>query len=390
MKVMVAGGGTGGHLFPGLAVANALKARRPDLEICFVGTENGIEARVIPPSPYRLFTVPVYGLVGKGLISTLFALTLLPAAWQAARRILSEQRPDLVIGVGGFASAPILFSAGMRGIPRVILEQNAVPGVTNRIFAPQADRVFLAFEAARERFKPNADGNRNQISCPGNPIRAELLTAANAVASAPESDAPHLLIFGGSRGASAINDNLVQAAPRLFERVPGLTVTHQTGTVEATEVRKSYDRMGDDIAARVTVLPFIDDMGAEYARASLVVCRAGATTLAELTALGKPSVLIPYPHAAHDHQTANARALEESGAAVLLPQSSMEIDENELDDGSRLNPLIDTLSGLLTDPARRAAMADAARRLGRPDATEKIADACLELLEPSPTATGET
>jgi len=379
VRILITGGGTGGHLFPGLAVANALAERVPDAHIAFVGTERGIEARVIPQSPFKLFTIPVYGLVGRGLLRRLLALTLLPAAWQSARQILSEYQPDLIIGVGGYAAAPILFSAGIRRIPRVIMEQNAVPGVTNRIFGPQANRVFLAFEAAREHFKTGPDGTRDHISCPGNPVRAELLRADKIDADA---DHPNLLVFGGSQGASAINDAVLQAAPRLFKNIPGLTITHQTGRVEHTDILNGYERLGEDIAARVSSAPFIDDMATAYARATLVLCRAGATTTAELTALGKPAVLIPYPHAAHDHQTENARALADAGAAIHLPQSTMEIDENDLDDGSRLDGLIDTLTGLMGDSERLAAMADAALSLGRPNATKDIVDACLALLDP--------
>lgn len=368
--MLVAGGGTGGHLFPGLAVADALAARAPGAAIAFAGTERGLEFKVIPRTAYRLYTVPVYGLVGKGLWRRVLALTLLPAALQAASRILGEFRPDLVIGVGGYASAPLLFAAGIRRIPRVILEQNAVPGLTNRIFGPQVERVFLAFEAARERFKPNARGNRDHISCPGNPVRAQLL-AATPVA---DPAAPHLLVFGGSQGAAAINDAMLAGAPALFRALPGLTVTHQTGRVEHTQVQNAYAAMGGAVASRVTVLPFIDDMAAAYARATLVLCRAGATSTAELTALGKPAVLVPYPHAAHGHQAANARALADAGAAVHLDQADLS--------GSFL---VATVTGLLGERGRLDAMATAARALGRPDAAGAIADACLSLIAAEPT-----
>jgi len=353
----VAGGGTGGHLFPGLAVAEAFRAAVPGLEVAFAGTVHGLEARVVPRHGYRLFTLPVAGLVGKGLMRRLLGLALIPAALIAATRVLKEFAPDLVVGVGGYASAPVLFMAGIRRVPRVILEQNAVPGVTNRIFGPHADRVFLAFEEAAAAFKGGA------FSCPGNPVREGLLSAPPR---AP-ADGPHLLVFGGSQGARAINDAMLAAAPGLLSQVPGLTLTHQTGAADLDRVRAAYAPHG----GRAEALAFIDDMGAAYSRADLVVCRAGATTVAELTALGKPSVLIPYPHAAHDHQSANARLLAAREAAVLLPQAEL--------DGDRL---AGTVHDLLKNPAGLATMGAAAKAAGRPEAARRIVAECLELLSP--------
>jgi UDP-N-acetylglucosamine--N-acetylmuramyl-(pentapeptide) pyrophosphoryl-undecaprenol N-acetylglucosamine transferase len=356
--VLVAGGGTGGHLFPGLAVAAAFADAVPGAEVAFAGTARGLEARVVPQRGHRLFTLPILGLVGKGVLRRLTGLAILPSALAAAASVLREFRPDLVVGVGGYASAPVLFMAGLLRVPRVILEQNAVPGVTNRIFGPQVARVFLTFDAARTRFKGGT------FLCPGNPVRAELLGAKR---DRPLGAPPHLLVFGGSQGARALNDAMLDAAPHLLAEVPGLTLTHQTGAADLERVQAANDKLGE----RATATAFIDAMGAAYAAADLVVCRAGATTVAELTALGLPSVLVPYPHAAHDHQTANARLLAGAGAAVLLPQA-------ELSGGS----LFATVHDLLQNRGRLATMGAAAKALGRPDAARDIVAECLRLLPP--------
>lgn len=352
----MAGGGTGGHLFPGLAVAAAFAEAVSGTQVAFAGTARGLEARVVPQRGYRLFTLPVMGLVGKGVLRRLLGLAVLPSALAAAAAVLREFRPDLVVGVGGYASAPVLFVAGLFRVPRVILEQNAVPGVTNRIFGPHVARVFLTFDAARARFKGGT------FACPGNPVRAELLSAGrDKAADAP----PHLLVFGGSQGARALNDAMLEAAPRLLADTPGLTITHQTGHADLERVRAAYEPLG----RRATAVAFIDAMGEAYAAADLVVCRAGATTVAELTALGLPSVLVPYPHAAHDHQSANARLLAEAGAAVLLPQT-------ELSGATLLKAAHD----LLQNRGRLATMGAAAKALGRPDAAREIVAECLRLL----------
>ncbi|MDH4229884.1 MAG: undecaprenyldiphospho-muramoylpentapeptide beta-N-acetylglucosaminyltransferase [Nitrospirota bacterium] len=354
MNVLIAGGGTGGHLFPGLAVAAAFRDSVPQAQVAFAGTAHGLEARVVPKHGYHLYVLPVMGMIRVGLVRRLLALAVLPSAFAAAWRIVSEFRPDLVVGVGGYASAPILFVAGLRRIPRVIMEQNAIPGVTNRVFGPSVDRVFLAFDAARTHFR----GGRFSVA--GNPVRAELLRAPLKAAT----DAPHLLVFGGSQGAQAINGALVDALDALFEALPGLTVTLQTGERDQGRMESAVRRYGE----RVRVLAFIDDMGAAYARADVVIARAGATSLAEITALGKPSILIPYPHATHDHQRANALALADANAAILLEQKDLTPER-----------LAATVTPLLRDAAARATMAKAALALGRPDAAARIVGECLEI-----------
>ncbi len=356
--MLIAGGGTGGHLFPGMAVADTFMRTVPDATVGFVGTERGIEARVIPQTDYPFFTVPILGLVGKGLINRLRAIAAIPSALAAASAILRNFSPDLVVGVGGYASAPILFMAGLRRTPRVILEQNAVPGVTNRLFGPGVARVFLTFKEAESAFRGG------HFLCPGNPVRRDVIESAKQ-AGEKKKKRPGLLVFGGSQGAQAINDALLAALPDLLEKMPDLTVTLQTGTGDFERVAEALG----PFKKNVTVQPFIEDMGDAYAAADLVVCRAGATTTAELTALGKPSVLIPYPHAAHDHQTANARAMEASGASLLLPQSQLSG-----------NKMTETVHSLLNNPDRLATMGDSARRLGRPQAAGDIVTECLRLV----------
>ncbi|MDH5525926.1 MAG: undecaprenyldiphospho-muramoylpentapeptide beta-N-acetylglucosaminyltransferase [Nitrospirota bacterium] len=356
MKVLIAGGGTGGHLFPGLAVAAAFRAQVPDCEVAFAGTAHGLEAQVVPKHGYTLHVLPVMGMIKVGLVRRLLALAVLPSALAAGWRILTEFRPDLVIGVGGYASAPVLFAAGLRRIPRVIMEQNAIPGVTNRIFGPGVDRVFLSFEAARDHFKGGT------FSVAGNPVRGELLDAA---VPRPENAPPHLLVFGGSQGAQAINNAVIDAIEPMLAAVPDLTVTLQTGDHDHSRVAAELRRH----AARVEVLRFIDHMGAAYAAADLVVARAGATSLAEITALGKPSILIPYPHATHDHQRANAVTLVEAGAAVMIEQKELTPER-----------LAETATSLLQNRSQMATMEKASRGLGRPGAAEEIVAECLQLV----------
>lgn len=341
-----------------MAVADTFMRIVPDTTVGFVGTERGIESSVIPKTDYPFFTVPVLGLVGKGLMARLRALATIPSALAAASAILRNFSPDLVVGVGGYASAPILLMAGIRRIPKVILEQNAIPGVTNRLFGPGADRVFLTFREAEAAFKGG------QFLCPGNPVRNNIIETAGQVGK-KKNGGPGLLVFGGSQGAQAINDALLAALPELLEKMPDLRVTLQTGTADFERVENA----AKPFKKNVTVQPFIEDMGTAYAGADLVVCRAGATTTAELTALGKPSVLIPFPHAAHDHQTANARAMEASGASILLPQTQLSG-----------NKLTETVQSLLNNPERLATMEDSARRLGRPQAAEEIVNECLRLV----------
>jgi UDP-N-acetylglucosamine--N-acetylmuramyl-(pentapeptide) pyrophosphoryl-undecaprenol N-acetylglucosamine transferase len=361
IRVVIAGGGTGGHLFPGIAVARELLRRRPDARITFAGTARGIEARVIPREGFELDLLRSAGLKGTSIEARMRGLLLLPLSAIDAWSILSRRSPDLVIGVGGYSSGPVVLLAALRRIPTLLLEQNAVPGLTNRLLAHAVSAAAVTFDSTAGYF-----GRRAIVA--GNPVRPEFLSESNR--PAPRAPGPpRILIFGGSQGAHAINVAMVEAAPQLALHPGGLAITHQTGERDLELVRDGYRRAG--IEARVE--PFLFAMDREINAADVVVCRAGATTIAELTAAGRAAVLVPLPTAADDHQRRNADVLAAAGAAEI-------VDQNDLS-GDRLAARIIALVG---DPERLAAMAAAARRLARPDAARVIADKALELVVTRP------
>ena len=351
LRVIVAGGGTGGHLFPGLAVADALGRRRP-ARVVFVGSSRGIETRVVAKRGYPLRTLPVRALRGQGLLGLANSTLRLPASLISAWRLLAEIRPDLLIGVGGYASGPVVVAGRTRRIPTVLLEQNAHPGLTNRILAHFADRICVAFPESTKYFP------QSRTVQTGNPVRPP------AEQAAARREGFSVLIFGGSAGAHRLNEIGVEAMSRLERN--GLRIVHQTGDGDFETVRDRYRERGIEADVR----PFIDDMAAAYASADIVVCRAGATTLAELTALGKPALLVPYPYAADDHQRKNAESLVTRGAAMMILDREL----------SAVN-LSQAVTELRAEPERLAAMARAARALGRPDAAERVVDVCLRLVE---------
>jgi UDP-N-acetylglucosamine--N-acetylmuramyl-(pentapeptide) pyrophosphoryl-undecaprenol N-acetylglucosamine transferase len=350
MRMIVAGGGTGGHLFPGLAVAEATASDRDS--VLFVGSAFGIEARIIPETRFPFRPISIRGLRGRGWRGALQLLVQLPAAIVRAWRIVAEFRSDVVLGVGGYASFPVVVAAWLRGVPSVLVEQNARPGWTNRVLSRLARRVCTTFPESAAHFP------RGRAVQTGNPVRA---------LSAPppaEKSGFTLLVFGGSQGAHRINQALYDAAEALGREIPSLRILHQTGARDAPWLRERYAELG----MRAEVHEFIDDMGAAYAAADLVLCRAGATTVAELTTLGKPAVLVPYPFAADDHQRANAAVLAERGAAVLVLDREL--------DGARLASVVIELAA---DRARLARMAEEARRLGVPDAAARVLRICREV-----------
>ncbi len=361
VRVVIAGGGTGGHLFPGLAVARALKARRPEAQISFAGTAAGIEARVIPPTEFALDLIRSAGLKGKSLVARARGAALVPLGGVDAWRLISRRRPDVVIGVGGYSSGPVVAVAALRGIPTMVLEQNAVPGLTNRLLAWFVKRAAVTYEASLKFF-----GEKAFVS--GNPVRREFLE----VDDDPSHDAAinasrvRVLVFGGSQGAHAINVAMVEAAPRLGAEAETLDFVCQTGTRAFDMVPAAFER--NNVQGRVE--RFIEAMDREMTAAGLVVSRAGATTLAEVTAAGRPAILIPLPTATDDHQRHNARALEKAGAAELLEQSDLT--------GERLASRIIALA---LDRDRRRRMSAAARQLAKPRAAEDIVDAVIALAE---------
>jgi UDP-N-acetylglucosamine--N-acetylmuramyl-(pentapeptide) pyrophosphoryl-undecaprenol N-acetylglucosamine transferase len=357
LRVVIAGGGTGGHLYPGIAVARELLRRSPQSVVTFAGTARGIESRVVPREGFELDLLRSAGLKGASAAAALRSAMLLPLGASDAWRIVSRRSPDLVIGVGGYSSGPVVAVASIRGIPTMLLEQNAVPGLTNRILARYVRAAAVTFESTVTYF-----GRRGFVA--GNPVRPEFLE----IGGAPAQRAPgptRILIFGGSQGAHAINMAMVEAAPRLAARPGRVAITHQTGERDLELVRDGYRRAG--LEARVE--PFLFTMDREMTAADLVVCRAGATTIAELTAAGRPAVFIPLPTAADDHQRRNAEVLVGAGAADMIEQKDLT--------GERL---AERMLALADDAARREAMSVAARRMARPEAARVIVDKAFELV----------
>jgi UDP-N-acetylglucosamine--N-acetylmuramyl-(pentapeptide) pyrophosphoryl-undecaprenol N-acetylglucosamine transferase len=357
LRVVIAGGGTGGHLYPGLAVARELLARDPATVVTFVGTAHGIEARVLPREGFVLDPIRSAGLKGKSALARLRGAALLPLGGIDAWRVVSRRRPHVVIGVGGYSSGPVVLAAALRRVPTIVLEQNAVPGLTNRLLARVVDAAALTYAEAEPWFR-----GKGFVS--GNPVRPGFAGVAPALSAHPQNGRRRLLVFGGSQGAHAINLAMIDAAPMLRDRQPVLDVVHQTGERDLPVVREVYERVG--LEARVEA--FLHDMDREMGAADLIVCRAGATTLAELTAAGRPALLVPLPTATDDHQRKNAAALARAGAAEVL-------DQGELSGVT----LAQRVAALLDDDDRRRAMAAAARRAARPEAARVIADRVLAL-----------
>jgi UDP-N-acetylglucosamine--N-acetylmuramyl-(pentapeptide) pyrophosphoryl-undecaprenol N-acetylglucosamine transferase len=359
LRVVIAGGGTGGHLYPGIAVAREFLARCPGAQVTFAGTTRGIEGRVVPREGFELDMIRSSGLKGKSVTGRLRGASLVPIGMADAWRIVSSRRPSLVIGVGGYSSGPVVLTAALRGVPTMLLEQNAVPGLTNRLLARVVRAAAVTYESTTAFF-----GSKAFVS--GNPVRAEFVSDMRGGAEqCGGNGGVALLVFGGSQGAHAINVAMVEAALKLTTLHTTLRITHQTGDADVEMVRAGYAKAG----LNVEVEPFLYDMGRRIADADLVVCRAGATTLAELAAAGKPSILVPLPTATDDHQRRNAEALASAGAAELLLQTEMT--------GATL---ADRIAALAADDARRRRMGVAARSLARPDAAKIIVDHALALV----------
>ena len=360
LRVVIAGGGTGGHLYPGIAVAREFLARQPDAQISFAGTAKGIEARVVPREGFALDVIRSGGIKGKSLGDRARGALLIPLGLIDGWRILSRRTPDLVIGVGGYSSGPVVLAAALHGVPTMILEQNAVPGLTNRWLARVVQAAAVTFDSTQAFF-----GSKAFVS--GNPVRPEFLATAGPNQESALDDkatVARVLVFGGSQGAHAINVAMVEAAARLAAGSPHLRLTHQTGERDVEMVRTAYRQAG----LQADVEPFLYDMGRQLESADLIVCRAGATTLAELTAAGKAAILVPLPTATDDHQRKNAEALAAHGAAEVLLQQEM-----------TGGVLADRILALAGDRERRRRMAAAAKSRARPDAAKVIVDRAMEL-----------
>jgi UDP-N-acetylglucosamine--N-acetylmuramyl-(pentapeptide) pyrophosphoryl-undecaprenol N-acetylglucosamine transferase len=346
-------------LYPGIALARELQRRDPRTEVSFAGTASGIEARVVPREGFALDLIRVTGIKGKGYVERLQGFLLLPLSGFDAWRVISRRRPDVVIGVGGFAAGPVVALAALRGYPTMLLEQNALPGLTNRLLARLGRAAAVNFEAAMSYFPRTG-------FVAGNPVRPEFFPGpgeeANDRFSEPR-DAARVLIFGGSQGAHAINVAVVEAAPRLAAAGLRLAITHQTGERDLDLVRAAYQRAG--LAARVEA--FIFQIDGEMKQADVVVCRSGATTLAELAASGTPAILVPLPTSTDDHQRRNAEVFAKADAAAVIEERDLPAK------------LPEVLRALLADPERRRRMSQASRRLARPDAAARIAERVEQL-----------
>jgi UDP-N-acetylglucosamine--N-acetylmuramyl-(pentapeptide) pyrophosphoryl-undecaprenol N-acetylglucosamine transferase len=359
LSILIAGGGTGGHLYPGIAVARELLRRVPDAQVTFVGTATGIEARVIPREGFPLELIRSAGLKGKSLSAFARGMSLLPASALDAWSVISRRRPGVVLGVGGYSSGPVVALAALRGVPTLLMEQNAVPGLTNRLLARVVSAAAVTYGESISFF-----GQKAFVT--GNPVRPEFFEEAYDQSSSPPG-AARVLVFGGSQGAHAINMAMVEAAARLAAATPRLAITHQTGERDLEVVRDGYRRAG--LEARVE--PFLFAMDREMKSADVVVCRSGATTLAELTAARRASILVPFPAATDDHQRKNAEALVKQGAARMVEQRELVGDR-----------LATEILAMASDGETRRRMQDAAGRLARPDAARVIVDKVLELASP--------
>ncbi len=357
MRVLIAGGGTGGHVFPGIALAEEVVTRHPANDVVFVGTARGLEATVVPQAGFPIELIDVKGLKGKGLLATLRNLLLLPLAFLQSLTVLRRWRPDVVVGVGGYASGPVVLVAWLLRIPTAVQEQNAIAGFTNRVLGRFVDAAFTAFPEAVRQFP------RRKVFQLGNPIRKTLMD--NYMHPGEHHPEPRLLVFGGSQGAHALNMRVLETLPHLADLRERLRIVHQTGAKDREYVEKGYRAVGFDADVR----EFISDMSAAYSAADLVVCRAGATTLAELTVCKKPSILVPFPAAADNHQVQNAMSLVSAGAATM-------IEERDLTG----EVLAREIRAILSSPERLDRMARAAGRLGSPQAAKEIADVCTELV----------
>ena len=348
MRVIIAGGGTGGHLFPGIAVAREIQRRDARSAILFVGAEQGIESRIVPKEGFELRTLPLGGIKGVGVVRQVRNLMGMMGGAFRARQILCEFKPDAVIGVGGYASFPMLMAATMGGYPRVIMEQNAIPGLANRVLGKWVNFAAVTDERTQSYF-----GERAVVT--GNPIRPEFKSIEPKAHAVPYT----VLIFGGSQGAQSINRAVIDALDLLKDSKDRLRFVHQTGERQLEDVKRAYADKGFQADVRT----FFNNFHEQYAAADLIISRSGATTVAEIKAAGRAAILIPFPFATDDHQMKNARAMAEERAAVLIPNSDL--------NGKRL---ADTILELIGDPERLKEIESNARRIAILDAEERIVD----------------
>lgn len=360
MRAILAGGGTGGHVIPALAIAQELRTAH-SAEVVFIGTQRGIETRLVPKAGFDLKLIQVGALNRVSAATRVKTMLDLPKAITASRAIIRQFKPDVMIGVGGYASGPAMLAAKLCGVPTVIFEPNIYPGFANRLVAPFASAAAVHFKETCKYFR--------QCSVTGVPVRQAFFE----LASKRSEGRKNLLVFGGSQGAKAINVAVVESLPKLYEAVPGLRIIHQTGEKEYEGVARAY--LEGNFAAEVSA--FIDDMPHAFAEADLIICRSGASTVAEITASAKPSIFVPLPTAADDHQTKNAQALVDAGAARMLTQA-------------RLTPerIVEQVGELFGESSQLEKMSQAALSLAHPNAAAEIAAMAVRVAGKSRRAAG--
>jgi UDP-N-acetylglucosamine--N-acetylmuramyl-(pentapeptide) pyrophosphoryl-undecaprenol N-acetylglucosamine transferase len=349
MKVLFAAGGTGGHIYPAIAVANELMRRDPACEVLFVGTARGLETKIVPDNGFQLSLIDSSGLKSVGLIGKIKGLSVLPKSFLEARHLMKQFRPHVVVGAGGYVSGPVLMMAAIMGVPTLVMDSNALPGFTNRQLARFVDKAALTFDEALPFF-----GKKGVVT--GNPVRTDFF----GLEPKERTEVFHILIFGGSQGARAINNAVADSLADITDVAGNISFTHQTGEGDFEKIRELYNRSE---FSNADVRPFITDMVSEFAKADIVICRAGATTCAELAAAGKAAIMIPLPTAADDHQRKNAEAMERAGAAKMVLQRDL--------NGKRI---ADEIRSVVADPVQITKMEAAAKSLGRSDAAEQTAD----------------
>lgn len=355
MKVIIAAGGTGGHIYPGIAIAREFKRRDAGAEILFVGTPRGLESKIVPREGFALEMIQVGALKSVSVAQRGKSLLQLPMSFVAALKILKRFKPDVVIGIGGYSSGPTLLMAALSRIPTMIVEPNAMPGFTNRVLARFVKAAALTFEEANQYCR-----GRGQVT--GNPVRSDFA----GLSRKQRGERIHILLFGGSQGAHAINEAMVKALPILAGKRDQLAMTHQTGEKDFDMVKRGYAEAG---FADADIRPFIDDMAQQFANADVLICRSGATTAAEVAAAGKAAIFIPFPFASDDHQRKNAEAFERAGAGRLIVQKELTPER-----------LAEELTRLIENPGEINKMEEASRKLGRADAAERTVDLAVSLV----------
>lgn len=358
LRIVIAGGGTGGHLFPGLAIAQEFMTRNKNNTVVFISTGNPLERSVLSQTDFRLESVTAEGIKGRGIWNQAKSALKIPQGVIETLRILKGYRPDLTVGLGSYSAGPVVLGAWLMRIKIVLHEQNILPGITNRILARFADRIYVSFDDTKARFAPD------KIKLTGNPVRKELLNNHNGDVVAPGLKKFCVLIIGGSQGAHSINASVVEALGHLTQK-EWLYFIHQTGTADEQMVRAAYRR--ENVAAKVQ--SFFRHMGPLYKQADLIICRAGATTVAEVTAVGKAVIFIPFPFAADDHQTLNAATLADKGAAEMVHEKDI-----------NASALAQKIEYYASHPQALEAMAIKAGRLGHPDAAKRIVDDCYKII----------